>query len=133
MVHAVKLVNGGVALIDDEDYELVTGRGPWRRVPGRNTEYARTSKSPKTLMHHLILGNTSLTDHRDENGLNNQRHNLENVTTSQNARRSSRSKGYRRWGKIWQVRMRINGESIIEAYPTEAKAKARVQQLKWKD
>jgi hypothetical protein len=133
VVRAISLVNGGQAVVDDDDYDRLIAMGPWRRVPGRNTDYARSCRVPKTLMHHAVTGNTLLTDHKDENGLNNQHHNLSNVSHSQNARRSSRSKGYRKWGRVWQVRMRVEGKSIIEAYPTEAEAKARVQQLKWKD
>ena len=81
----VQLTRGMKALVDDEDFELVT-RHRWHPKPGGKTFYADTSirgsdgKWHTAKMHRLILGLSDSDprrgDHVDMNGLNNQRHNL---------------------------------------------------------
>lgn len=107
----ITLSNGGVAIIDDEDYELVAGY-EWRLLssPGKGS-YAVASKDGETIwMHRLIAGDPSglLIDHRDGNGLLNRRSNLRPATRKQNSanrrknvgcqykgvRKDRRSKGY---------------------------------------
>jgi AP2 domain len=128
-LHGVKAA-GRVALVDDEDYALVSphrwllverevanGRtlGPYARgriVAGRH--------APWVWMHKLITG-WPKTDHVDHDGLNNQRANLRPTTTAQNNHNqrpqlgsSSRYKGvtwHRKVGK-WQAAIKLNRRCI---------------------
>lgn len=89
---------GLVALVDDKDYELVSQynwhphiASTWNRrlTPGRKAFYARTNTTKEDgrrsgiLMHKLITG-YDRTDHKDHNGLNNQRSNLRDVGQREN-------------------------------------------------
>lgn len=84
---------GGLsALVDDEDFERLNAF-PWYalRVTGSLTTYARTLIAGKTIyMHNMILPPKKglETDHKDRNGLNNQRRNLRRVTHAINIRNS---------------------------------------------
>lgn len=72
-----------VALVDDCDYEYLN-QWEWRAlITGKNIYAIR---SPNILMHRIIINTPKGmdTDHRDHNGLNNQRSNLRICTTSQN-------------------------------------------------
>lgn len=86
-----------VALVDDADYEWLN-QWKWcaHKYTGCRSHYAdrrdytvgkgKTGKGVK--MHRLIMGLTDpkmFVDHRDQNGLNNQRDNLRIATRSQNA------------------------------------------------
>lgn len=84
---------GGVAQIDDEDYDIVKDR-KWNISKGRTgISYAmspgNTKKNLKPIpMHRLIMGITDsniMVDHKDHDGLNNQKSNLRIATKSQNA------------------------------------------------
>lgn len=82
----IQLTRGLVALIDDEDYELVSQYN-WHARRGNNTFYATVKNSIHIHMHRLILGldkNDLEVDHIDGNGLNNQRSNLRKATSTQN-------------------------------------------------
>ena len=82
----IQLVNGGVAFVDDEDYEKVRGYR-WRSFTRPNTTYARTcNKGSTLLMHRLIMDAPpgTVVDHLDHNGLNNCRQNLRLCTQQQN-------------------------------------------------
>ena len=79
----IKLTQGFTALVDDGDYERVIAAGPWHACRSRHTVYAKHSvrKDGKCItvrLHHFILGVNSIVeiDHKDHNGLNNQKHNL---------------------------------------------------------
>src|SRR6185437_13748204 len=88
-----KNARGRVVLVDDEDYELVS-QYRWHVLeqvePGRRPvgPYAKTTRKLNgryvtIRMHILIMGRKGI-DHRDHNGLNNQRSNLRIATGSQN-------------------------------------------------
>lgn len=82
----IKLTQGKVALVDDEDYEDLI-RYFWCACKGNGTFYAGSSgKSGYRLMHrHLLKPNKcQLIDHKDGNGLNNQKYNLRICNPSQN-------------------------------------------------
>lgn len=89
-----------IALVDDEDYEWLnqwnwTATVRFGLVHALRTEYTKISDIPKAIystkviwMHRLILGVSDIkikVDHKDRNGLNNQRGNLRPATVSQNA------------------------------------------------
>lgn len=102
----ITLSRGKVALIDDEDFELIS-QHKWHTQPVGKTFYALTNikKDPKNWrkgfihirMHRLIMGlsiSSLEVDHIDHNGLNNQRGNLRIVNRAQNTRnRRANSKG----------------------------------------
>lgn len=131
MAH-VKLLNGGTALVDDEDYDRVIAYGNWRKIKRRNTWYVVSGRRCKTKLHILILGKKPglVIDHQNENGLDCRKKNLSHITNGDNIRKSSRRQGYRQWGKKWQVRMMVNGRKILETYSLEAEAQNRVKELK---
>ena len=84
---AIQLTRGYKALVDDADYEWLN-KWKWYAVKGTSTYYVMTYiKNRSTRMHRLILGLTDpkiLGDHKDHNGLNNQRHNIRICTISEN-------------------------------------------------
>jgi hypothetical protein len=96
----VPLTQGYFALVDDEDYEKVI-KYKWfidnRKF--RKTIYARTtihhkdkSKVKRIAMHRMIMKVTNpkiKVDHRNHNGLDNQKHNLRKATHKENMRNQS--------------------------------------------
>lgn len=126
---------GRVALVDDEDYELVmqhrwTVRETHR--PGRRplgpyaiTNVRQGDRRTTIFMHNLIMGTTRI-DHANGNGLDNQRHNLRPATNGQNMHNrranvnnhSSQYKGvgwYPRYGK-WVARIKLDGKRRCLGY-----------------
>ena len=99
----IQLTQGKFALVDDEDYEWLS-KYNWyvKQVEKTNKYYAVrcfriNGKKKNVLMHrdifHLNVGDKILVDHKDRNGLNNQRFNLRFCNYNDNARnRSSISK-----------------------------------------
>lgn len=116
----IKLTQGQVALIDDEDYPLVSQYKWWAHKNCR-TYYAvrsirKNGKPSKQTMHIFLVGKGF--DHIDHNGLNNQRNNLRPATVQQNNinqrsfRGSSKYKGvcwYRRLNK-WRAYIHIDNK-----------------------
>jgi len=72
-------------MVDDEDFEWLN-QWRWCALQGPRTLYARRGPNPKVLMHCLLLDVPPgmERDHRDGNGLNNQKNNLRKCTRSQN-------------------------------------------------
>lgn len=92
----IKLTRGKVALVDDEDYEIVS-QYKWSAVKGASsTWYARaykpqTKKKSYLMMHRLIMNiqdNALHIDHINHDGLNNCKNNLRIATARQNQRNS---------------------------------------------
>lgn len=87
----IKLSQGKVALVDDEDFEYLN-QWKWAAYKSKNSFYAgraemKNGKCKTILMHRVILKITEkkiFIDHRDRNGLNNQRYNLREATHKQN-------------------------------------------------
>jgi hypothetical protein len=145
----IMLTQGKVALVDDSDFEWLS-QWKWHTRKSPNTYYAvrnsstggkrgiRTGrgnrKSHTIQMHRLILNvSTGMeTDHRDMNGLNNQRSNLRVCTKQQNnqnrktyKKSSSIYKGVCWWkrDKRWGVSIRFNGKrQHLGYFDSETKA-----------
>lgn len=86
----IKLTQGYVALVDDEDFEYLN-QWKWQVLKKKNTQYAARTMYIKNghkdiLMHRLImeLSDKRQIDHIDHNGLNNQKNNLRICTNGQN-------------------------------------------------
>lgn len=121
------LTQGKIALIDDEDFEMVS-KHKWRLQKGRNTHYAITQiyhkrKMQAILMHRLILNPAENmdVDHINHNGWDNTRSNIRVCTKSQNCMNRNTHKGsssiYKGvcWHKQcnkWRSRIRIHGKLI---------------------
>ena len=85
----IPLTRGYVALVDDADYELVVAAGPWCACPNGRTVYAQRASrqangKPTTQQLHVFLTGHARVDHRNGDGLDNQRHNLRPATHGQN-------------------------------------------------
>lgn len=124
----IQLTQGKVALVDDEDYErLRTFR--WHAVAPRGKErtwYAARyvpvveqrarQCGPRLFMHYCLLTVPAgmLIDHRDRNGLNNQKSNLRCATKEQNAanrcfeKNRTKYRGVSRKGKKWAAFIMVN-------------------------
>lgn len=124
----ILLSNGFYALIDDEDFELVSN-WKWFAHKSRNTYYAVSTNKQAVKMHRVILGlprlnditghKGTVVDHIDGNGLNNQRNNIRVVTNAENVRKSvlyatntSGLKGvhFETRTSLWHARGVINGK-----------------------
>ena len=87
----IKLTQGKVAIVDDEDFELIS-QYKWYPMDHHNNFYARANvyknkKRTQIKMHRLIMNviNPKVQiDHIDRDGLNNQKSNLRICTNSQN-------------------------------------------------
>ncbi len=88
------------SMVDDEDFELLS-QWKWYALGSRHSVYAaRMIRKDcggwgKVHLHRFIMGTPRglYTDHRDHNGLNNQRSNLRNCTASQNQMNQKCMKG----------------------------------------
>jgi AP2 domain. len=139
----IPLTQGHVALIDDEDYELVS-QYKWcaRWSPGMRSYYAVTNirkpdgKRIHLQMHRLITNaqKGEVVDHINHNTLDNRKSELRLCTHSQNlhnqGRNSKNTSGYKgvHWYKRykkWQAQIKLNGKKIHLGYfstPEEAHA-----------
>lgn len=88
----IKLTQGKVALVDNDMYEEIN-QFKWHAHKSFNTFYAermgQTDNGKRTIikMHHSVFGNPpkgKMTDHKDGNGLHNEKYNLRNVSNRQN-------------------------------------------------
>jgi len=86
----IQLTRGKVALVDDEDFEWLN-KFNWIAAKRKFTYYANRSVRKGgcrvIAMHRLILGIEDSKihgEHRDGDGLNNQRYNLRQATSAQN-------------------------------------------------
>lgn len=131
-MRTIPLNKGFVALVDDEDYEWLSQFQWYVKHANESTDlyYAITGHRR---MHRMILGLTSahiLTDHRDGNGLNNQRHNLRVATRLTNQWNQPPKKG-RQFKGVFEnagryfARIRWHGQPIyLGRYDTQQEAAA---------
>ena len=108
----IRLTQGKVALVDDEDFEELN-QHKWYALKSCNTFYAqraggRVNGSMTTIkMHHVILGKPPkgfVTDHRSGCGVDNQRHNLRFVTHRQNIQNIKKGNSSKYSGVCWVKR-----------------------------
>ena len=142
----IALTQGKVSLVDDEDYVVLSGH-KWhaqranrtfyakRNVPGQDGEWSRKKKER---MHRLVLALKlgrdiapgMKCDHRDGDGLNNQRFNLREVTNRGNSENLHVAKTSRFVGVCldkraskWHAQIRLSGKTIhLGYYATELEA-----------
>lgn len=125
----INLTQGKQAIVDDEDFESLL-RYKWHTNKNNNTHYAihaykdkKTKKSKKIKMHRLIMNPTKHQeiDHKDGDGLNNQRSNLRICTGSQNNMNSKKRKNcsskfkgvcWTRNDKKWRTRIIVDKKEI---------------------
>lgn len=86
----IKLTQDKVTLVDDNDYEYLM-QWQWNASKGVKTYYARrTANDPRrtVIMHRELLGakKGQMVDHKDHNGLNNQRENIRLCSARDNCR-----------------------------------------------
>lgn len=136
MAREIPLTQGMVAIVDDEDFDLLlqwkwhalklvrpSGRVDWYAVRGK----WRNGKRHQVMMHRLIMEvPVGLeVDHCDGDGLNNRRENLRICTHKQNmgnrgpvAGCSSRFRGvsWSKWHARWQARIRSDGKLRVIGY-----------------
>jgi len=149
MTREIKLTQGQVALVDDEDYDKVMQYGGWyllRQASGKPKCATRTVTekirdtigltTSKLKMHHLILVPKEgyIIDHINGNPLDNRKSNLRYATNSQNRQNSasnkkasSKYKGVY-WNKDtekWQVSPVLNGVRTLVGYFLDETTAAR--------
>lgn len=91
----IALKKGGVALVDDEDFEHLS-KWAWTNNNGyaSRTFSDGTGQWKRVYMHRVIMGTPAkkVTDHIDHNPLNNQKENLRLADCSTNARNKLKQK-----------------------------------------
>ncbi len=117
----IPLTRGKVALVDDDDFDWIS-QLEWSAVrvsSGTGEIWYATKRGGKGFMHSVISGFRKC-DHKDGNGLNNQRDNLRPCTSSQNAANSfqrkpniSGFKGVSRNHYKWKARLMLNRKEIF--------------------
>lgn len=123
----IPLTKGMVALVDDEDYQLISKYKWYATLNEDGKHYAkrRTSTKHQVYLHREIMKASSGVeiDHIDGNGLNNQKSNLRYCIRRQNAmntikRKPSATSKYKgvcwhKGGKKWQSQIHPSGRSIL--------------------
>src|ERR1035441_10438605 len=139
----IKLTQGKVTLVDDEDYDLLCLFN-WYAQRDNKTFYAvrrlpRVNGKQKTeYMHRIVLARKlgreiapgMMPDHEDGNGLNNQRENLEEKSRRGNGENKHIAKTSQYLGvswcksnKKWRAQIRVNGKVVhLGYYETELAA-----------
>ena len=123
----IKLSQGKVAIVDDEDYDYLM-QWKWNAQIGGRTFYAVrrqkvheiTEKVKTILMHRIILNTPSslFVDHINHNGLDNRKQNIRNVTPSENSlnksimRKRNAIGAYKNRGNRFLAQIVINGKHI---------------------
>lgn len=127
----IPLTQGLIAQVDDADFKAVN-RFKWcaQRI-GRNFYAARRFRKPDgkqgyQYLHQFLFPGVLRVDHRDGDGLNNQRYNLRPATNQQNLwgfqrKRPGATSKFRgvSWESrrlTWHARLKISGKSIHLGY-----------------
>jgi len=135
----IKLTNGGVALVDDEDFEELNhfrwfGHSEGTTIYAWRHQYNGHRKYGKVKMHRQIMKANpgEIIDHADRNGLNNQKSNLRFCLNSQNLMntriRSDNTSGfkgvtYHSQNKRWRATINKDGKQVsLGCYGTPEEA-----------
>ncbi len=141
----IKLTGNKIALVDDEDFDLVS-RLKWHANKGGETFYAEAhclcgSRSP-VRMHKLIMGahHGKEIDHKNGNGLDNRKSNLRFATDADNAHNSrlrkdnaSGFKGVSAFKSRWKAQIQAEGRPAHIGYydsPRKAAIAYDIQAIK---
>lgn len=147
----IKLTQGQIVLVDDEDYEYLN-QWKWSASKYKELYYASTNlpiensdkkRYKTTKMHRVIMNITNSKihiDHRDGNGLNNQKSNLRTANFSQNNHNrkkidnfTSRYKGVyldKTRSKPWRVCVSVNYKYLkSKSFYTEQEAAIYANEL----
>jgi len=139
----IELTQGKVALIDDEDWPLVS-QHTWHAAKSSDLWYARTTKRKtrmRVFMHRLIMNPPRGldVDHINGDGLDNRKQNLRQATDSQNQqnrhRLSTNTSGYRgvtfhKKLNKWQAGIKKFGHSYYLGLHPTAESAALAYDLK---
>ena len=129
----IPLTQGMLTVVDDEDHARLS-KYEWYAAKMGNSYYAcRKSHDHKVIyMSREILGitdSTVLTDHKNRNGLDNQKHNLRLATKGQNVHNSaaiggaSKYKGVNKSRNKWRAQIYVCGKNThIGCFKTEDEA-----------
>lgn len=122
----IKLTQNKVALVDDEDYEYLN-QFKWYAKKDKYTYYAGRgvrygNKVYQLQMHRIIMNTLEIMeiDHKDHNGLNNQKSNLRICTRSQN------NKNVMPWGKSKYLGVCFSNSSYKDKTYTSIQSRIRV-------
>lgn len=122
------MTRGYEALVDDEDYEELN-RYKWYAVLSRNIHYAKRrghikegETTERIEMSHAVLKPNIISkiDHKDGNGLNNQRNNIRIATNAQNGANRSKisNNGSSKYKGVRLLRTNAKGETFWQARVT---------------
>jgi hypothetical protein len=123
----IKLTQGYVAFVDDEDYEWLN-QWRWKPQIDQNNVYAVrnirfNNKYKAVRMHRFIMNapDDMLVDHIDSDGLNNQKYNLRLCNDYQNRLHRKPNKNHKYIGvgvykNIFRARIRINNTVYYLGY-----------------
>lgn len=113
----IPLTQGYTTLVDDEDYEELS-KHKWTAAVRKHTVYAIRyirigGKTVCFLMHRVLVNAVPdmKVDHKNHNGLDNQRHNIRECTESQNQQNRTHAGVF--WDKVlhrWRARIGIDGK-----------------------
>src|SRR4051812_33195080 len=119
--------------VDDSDFEFLN-QWKWTAEKRKNCFYAirglclGKGKQTTIRMHKFLIGSVLDVDHRDGDGLNNQRSNLREATVAQNGWNTKSQGGTSRFKGVcwsekytrWQCSMSVNNKHmLIGCFPTE--------------
>ena len=118
---AIKLTQGALAWVSDEDFDRVSGYR-YKLVKDHDRNYAYREEGGKLIaLHQDIIGDRPghVIDHRNHDGLDNTRRNLRHATRSQNQMNSVRPKPAAATSQFrgvtmiqrWVARIMVDGKS----------------------
>jgi len=144
MAKTIELTQGYAAIVDDEDYEMLS-KHKWCVFRKPRTTYARTWLGGKNVsMHRLILDAPpgEQVDHINGDGLDNRRHNIRLCTIIQNSHNhktyQTNTSGYKgvSWNKQrskWRAMIMCDGKSVWLGYFADLLRAAQAYDAKAKE
>ncbi|KKN75918.1 hypothetical protein LCGC14_0376260 [marine sediment metagenome] len=125
MIKRIKLTQGKFALVDDEDFEWLN---QWKWCAACSKDHWNACRGQGVLMHRVIMNAPKglQVDHKNHNGLDNQRYNLRLATQSQNNwNRRVLPKGKSKYKGVfpsclksrpWAASIKLNNKSTFLGY-----------------